>query len=173
MAPGPLPCAVNAVCPVLVWSHTFAGLFLQGSVSDDAQLYQAFCFCSDSFLKLIVFEDDLLLNGKWYHNKSRGPSDWAFVRYKMDLTPWTLSPPQVFLTSTLLLPLTHGLVTSDGHRGVNPSLLQTPATVKSGVIHKPVWRGKCTALPQRQCVCTQWCKDLFWCFLSCRDSELI
>lgn len=102
-----------------------------------------------------------------------GPSKWASVHYKMDLTPWTFSPPQVFLTSTLLLPLTHGLVTSDGHRGVNPSLLQTPATVKSGVIHKAVRQGKCTVLPQRQCVSAQWCKDLFWCFLSCKDLELI
>lgn len=71
-----------------------------------------------------------------------GTSDWAFVRYKMDLTSWTRCPPEVLLTSTPLLPLTHGLVTSDGQRGVNPSLLQTPATVKSGVTHKPVLPGK-------------------------------
>lgn len=167
MAPGPLPCAVNAVCPVLVWSHRFAGLFLQGSVSDDAQLYQAFYFCS-CFRTTYSWMVNCTITSPF-----RGLSDWVFVHYKMDLTPWTLSPPQVFLTSTLLLPLTHGLVTSDGHRGVNPSLLETPATVKSGVIHKPVRQGKCTALPQRQCVCAQWCKDLFWCFLDCRDSELI
>lgn len=82
------------------------------------------------------------------------PSDWAFVHYKMDLTSWTCSPPEVSLTSTLLLPLTHGLVTSDGHWGVNPLLLQTPATVKSGVTQTPVRPGKRTVHPHllRECV---------------------
>lgn len=70
------------------------------------------------------------------------PRDWAFVHYKMDLTSWTCSPPEVLLTSTLLLPLTHSLLTSDGQRGVNPWLLWTPAIVKKGVTQEPFWLGE-------------------------------
>lgn len=37
-------------------------------------------------------------------------------------------------------------MTSDGQRGVNPLLLQTPVTVKSGVTHESVWWWKmCSA----------------------------
>ncbi len=163
MAPGPLPCAVNDVCPVLVWSHTVAGLSWQESVSDNTQLYtvvrggdafsstssscrtdlisvqtkSVFSYFSSSSRFQMIYSCCWMMN--WVITSPLCvPSDWAFVHYKMDLTSWTCSPPEVSLTSTLLLPLTHGLVASDGHWGVNPLLLQALATVKSDVTHTPV-----------------------------------
>ena len=164
MARGPLPCAVNDVCLVHVWSHTVAGLFLatihlrrHSAVHcglEDGMHFQTlervfFSRYSSSSCFKMIYSFCWMMN--WdITSPLCVPSDWAFVHYKMDLTSWTCSPPEVLLTSTLLLPLTHGLVTSDGQWGVNPLLLQTPATVKSGVTQKPVWLGKYTVYPRLQ-----------------------
>lgn len=107
---------------------------------------------------LILFKDDLiplLADNCVLTSLYCGLSDRPFVLYKMGLTSWTCSPAELLLTSTLLLSDPCGLVTSAGQRGVNPLLLQTPATVNSGVIHWPVWWGG-----DEPSVCT---KRLVWC----------
>ena len=168
MAPGPLPCAVNDVCPVLVWSHTVVGLFQQEHVSDSTQLEsynhithkhqveeEKLCFCLDN----TCFSSRCRSTSTPLCFKMIYSCCWMMKWVVTSLCPPQdgfnlLSPPEVLLTSAVLLPVTPGLVTLDGQRGVNPLLLRTPDTAKSGVTQNPFWKRKPTGyvLVLKECV---------------------